>query len=88
MCYFCKNQNQQVMNLKECIRPVSYLQNNDMKDAINILKLIQLSERDVAAGNYSPAEKVFADIKSKYANVFKHGNHRNHGISKITNYKK
>ncbi|MBQ4405743.1 MAG: type II toxin-antitoxin system Phd/YefM family antitoxin [Bacteroidales bacterium] len=88
------------MNLKECIKPVSYIQNNtadamafvterrepviitqdgnvkavlldmesyqSMKDAINMLRLLRLSERDVAAGNCRPAEKVFANLKSKY----------------------
>lgn len=92
--------NFRIMNLKECIRPVSYLQNNtadamsfvterrepviitqdgnvkavlldmesyqSMKDAIDMLRLIRLSERDVAAGNYRKAENVFADIKTKY----------------------
>ena len=37
-----------------------------MKDAINMLRLLRLSERDVAAGNCRPAEKVFANLKSKY----------------------
>ena len=88
------------MNLKECIRPVSYIQNNtedamnyvterrepviitqdgnvkavlldmesyqSMKNAINMLRLIRLSEQDVAAGHYRLAENVFADIKTKY----------------------
>ena len=58
------------MNLKECIRPVSYIQNNTADamnyDAINMLRLIRLSEQDIAAGHYRPAENVFADIKTKY----------------------
>ena len=58
------------MNLKECIRPVSYIQNNTADamnyDAINMLRLIRLSEQDVSAGHYRPAENVFADIKTKY----------------------
>jgi prevent-host-death family protein len=88
------------MNLKECIKPVSYIQNNtadamnyvterrepviitqdgnvkavlldmesyqSMKNAINMLRLIRLSEQDIAAGHYRPAENVFADIKTKY----------------------
>lgn len=88
------------MNLKECIKPVSYIQNNtadamafvterrepviitqdgnvkavlldmesyqSMQDAINMLRLLRLSERDVAAGNCRTAEKVFANLKSKY----------------------
>lgn len=88
------------MNLKECIRPVSYIQTNtadamayvaekrepviitqdgnvkavlldmesyqSMKDAINMLRLIRLSEKDIAAGHYKPAEEVFANINKKY----------------------
>jgi PHD/YefM family antitoxin component YafN of YafNO toxin-antitoxin module len=95
-----KSKNCEKMNLKECIKPVSYIQNNtadamafvterrepviitqdgnvkavlldmesyqSMKDAINMLRLLRLSERDVAAGNCRPAEKVFANLKSKY----------------------
>lgn len=88
------------MNLKECIRPVSYIQTNavdamafvsekrepmiitqdgnvkavlldmdsyqSMKDAINMLKIIRLSENDVAAGRFKPAEDVFASLRKKY----------------------
>ena len=38
----------------------------NLKDALNILKLIQLSEKDIAAGRYSTAEDVFKNLEKKY----------------------
>ena len=54
------------MNYKECIRPVSLDVESYQSDAINMLRLIRLSEKDIAAGHYKPAEEVFVNIKKKY----------------------
>ena len=37
-----------------------------MKDAFNLLKLIQLSETDVRAGRTKPAKEVFSNLRRKY----------------------
>jgi len=34
-----------------------------MKDAFSLLKIIQLSEKDVRAGNYKETDQVFNDLK-------------------------
>ena len=37
-----------------------------MKDAFNLLKLIQLSDTDVRAGRAKPAKEVFSNLRRKY----------------------
>ena len=37
-----------------------------MQDAFNILKFIQLSEKDIQTGNSKEADQVFSEIKKKY----------------------
>ena len=37
-----------------------------MKDAFNLLKLIQLSETDVRAGRTKSAKEVFSNLRRKY----------------------
>lgn len=37
-----------------------------MKSAIDMLKIIRLSENDIAAGRFKQAEEVFSSIKTKY----------------------
>lgn len=37
-----------------------------MKDAFSLLKIIQLSQKDVEAGKSKPASEVFANLKRKY----------------------
>lgn len=36
-----------------------------MKNAFNILKMIQLSEKDIKAGNIKESDQVFNEIKQK-----------------------
>lgn len=38
----------------------------EMKDAFNLLKIIQLSQNDIKAGRAEPAEKVFADLRKEF----------------------
>ncbi len=38
----------------------------DMKKAFSLLKIIQLSEKDVQAGRTEPATMVFQDLRRKY----------------------
>lgn len=38
----------------------------EMKDAFNLLKIIQLSQNDIKAGRVEPAEKVFADLRKEF----------------------
>ncbi|EID85242.1 prevent-host-death family protein [Treponema sp. JC4] len=38
----------------------------EMKDAFNLLKIIQLSQKDIKAGRTEPAEKVFADLRKEF----------------------
>ena len=38
----------------------------EMKDAFNLLKIIQFSEKDVQAGRTKPAKKVFSNLRRKY----------------------
>lgn len=38
----------------------------EMKDAFNLIKIIQLSENDVKNGKVKPASEVFANLKRKY----------------------
>lgn len=37
-----------------------------MKDAFNLLKIIQLSEKDVRAGNIKETDQVFKDLKKRF----------------------
>lgn len=37
-----------------------------MKNAFNILKMIQLSEKDIKAGNIKESEQVFDEIKNRF----------------------
>jgi len=37
----------------------------DMRNAFSLLKIVQLSERDIEAGNYKPAETVFSEIERR-----------------------
>jgi prevent-host-death family protein len=87
------------MNLKEDIRPISYIKTNaadmmkyvnevrnpivitqngeakavlvdiesyqDMRNAFSLLKIVQLSEKEIEAGNFRSAESVFADIETR-----------------------
>ncbi len=88
------------MNLKDDIKPISYIKTNAadmmkyvnenkntiiitqhgeakaalidiesyqaMQDAFNLLKIIQLSEKDIQSGNYKESDQVFDTIKNKY----------------------
>ena len=88
------------LNLKEDIKPISYIKTNaadmmkyindhknsivitqngeakavlidiesyqTMQDAFNILKLIQLSEKDIRSGKYKESDKVFSQLKERY----------------------
>ena len=38
----------------------------EMKDAFNLLKIIQFSEIDVRAGRTKPAKEVFSNLRRKY----------------------
>jgi prevent-host-death family protein len=38
-----------------------------MKDAFSLLKIIQLSEKDVRAGNHKETDQVFKDLKKRFA---------------------
>ncbi len=38
----------------------------EMKNAFNLLKIIQLSEKDVKAGKTKPASEVFANLRRQY----------------------
>jgi prevent-host-death family protein len=38
----------------------------EMKNAFNMLKMIQISDKDVAAGRTKNANQVFAELRSKY----------------------
>lgn len=38
----------------------------DMMNAFNLLKIVQLSERDVLAGRIKPATQVFQELRQKY----------------------
>ena len=37
-----------------------------MKDAFNLLKMIQLSEKDIQNGKYKTTDKAFEEIRGKY----------------------
>jgi len=37
-----------------------------MQNAFNLLKIIQLSEKDVRAGNFKGADQVFSELKGKF----------------------
>ena len=38
----------------------------EMKDAFNLLKMIQFSEKDIRSGRSKPAKEVFSNLKRKY----------------------
>lgn len=38
----------------------------DMTNAFNLLKIVQLSERDVQAGRVKPATQVFQEMRQRY----------------------
>ena len=38
----------------------------EMKDAFNLLKIIQLSQNDIKNGRAEPAEKVFNDLRKEF----------------------
>ena len=38
----------------------------EMKNAFNLLKIIQFSGQDIKAGRYKPASDVFANLRRKY----------------------
>ena len=38
----------------------------EMKDAFNLLKIIQFSEKDVRAGRTKPAKEVFSNLRRKF----------------------
>jgi PHD/YefM family antitoxin component YafN of YafNO toxin-antitoxin module len=88
------------INLKEDIKPISYIKTNaadmmkyineyrnpiiitqngearaalididsyqEMRDAFNLLQIIQLSEKDYNRGNYKNADQVFSGLKDRY----------------------
>ncbi len=37
-----------------------------MQDAFTLLKIVQLSEKDVRAGNYKDSKEVFTDIRNRF----------------------
>lgn len=37
-----------------------------MQNAFNLLRIIQLSEKDINAGRYKTSEEVFSNLKGKY----------------------
>ncbi len=37
-----------------------------MQDAFTLLKIVQLSEKDVRAGNFKESKDVFSDIKKRF----------------------
>ena len=37
-----------------------------MQDAFNLLKMIQLSEKDIREGSYKDSDQVFDEIRQKY----------------------
>jgi len=37
-----------------------------MQDAFTLLKIVQLSEKDVRAGNYKDSKQVFSEIKKRF----------------------
>ena len=38
----------------------------EMKDAFSLLKIIKISEKDIAENRTRPAEEVFSDLRRKY----------------------
>jgi len=87
------------VNLKEDIRPISYIKTNaadmmkyvnevrnpivitqngeakavlvdiesyqDMRNAFSLLKIVQLSEKEIEEGNFKTADAVFSEIESR-----------------------
>lgn len=37
-----------------------------MQDAFNLLKIIQMSEKDIRKGKYKESDQVFSEIRNKY----------------------
>jgi len=37
----------------------------DMQNAFSLMKILQLSERQIAAGNFKSAEQVFSEIEAR-----------------------
>ena len=88
------------INLKEDIRPISYIKTNaadmmkyindhknsiiitqngeakavlidiesyqTMQDAFNLLKIIQLSEKDIRIGKFKESDEIFTNLKKRY----------------------
>ena len=56
-----------MLDVCECIKPDSYVSSNiDDVKAFNLLKIIQLSERDVQDGKTESATPVFQELRQKY----------------------
>lgn len=56
-----------MLDVCECIKPDSYVSSNiDDVMTFNLLKIIQLSERDVQAGRTESATSVFHELRQKY----------------------
>jgi hypothetical protein len=49
------------VNLKEDIKPISYLKTN----ALSIMKLIQISEKAIQDGKIYDNKEVFSELKTK-----------------------
>jgi len=56
-----------MLDICECIKPDSYVNSNiDDVMTFNLLKIIQLSERDVQDGKTESATSVFQELRQKY----------------------
>ena len=56
-----------MLDIYECIKPDSDAYSNiDDVMTFNLLKIIQLSERDVQTGRTEPATSVFQELRQKY----------------------
>ena len=57
-----------ITSVQKCLNPISSGKTNaaNMKDAINLLKIIQISELDVQTGRTKNAKEVFSDLRRKY----------------------
>lgn len=38
----------------------------NMQDAFNLLRILQVSQKDIETGHYKPSEKVLSRLRSKY----------------------
>ena len=52
-----------MLDVCECIKPDSYVRSNMNS---SLLKIIQLSEKDVQAGRTEPTTMVFQELRRKY----------------------